>query len=77
MVADCFLQQPEPRPGQGPAIGSGLGLTAAALSGLGSGVGMGEGVALSGWTNESIVWTSDQLPYVATYNDVRVMGWVT
>lgn len=78
VVADCALQQPPGAPAAAAAAASaptpGLaatpGLSALTGGGFGGGYGGGEGVALSGWTNESIVWTSEHLPFVATYNDV-------
>jgi hypothetical protein len=66
VIADCLLQQhADPR----PAVSGGW-----VPCGGGFGGAMGEGVALSGWTNESVVWTSEQLPFVATYNDVSTAG---
>jgi hypothetical protein len=78
VVADCLLQQPPaPQPpagAAGPSLGALLACAGGGGCGLGSGIGDGEGVAYSGWTNESVVWTSDQLPFVATYNDVSGAG---
>lgn len=57
VVADCALQRAPP----------GAGATAAAAAAAAADP---ESVALSGWANESVVWAGEQLPFVATYNDV-------
>jgi hypothetical protein len=73
VVADCQLQAAPAAPGApaGPSLGDAPGDAGAGAGGRpGSSFGDAEGVAYSGWTNESVVWSSGQLPFVATYNDV-------
>ena len=55
VIADCALQRAPPPGAAAPAADAAAGA---------------EGVALSGWANESVVWAGEQVPFVATYNDV-------
>jgi hypothetical protein len=76
IVADSQLQQqPEQRAGGAAldaALAAAAGGAASPAAAMSSGLGFGgEGVTLSGWANESVIWAGESLPYVATFNDVR------
>jgi hypothetical protein len=45
--------------------------TAAAAAGRGMSVSISTPAAYTGWSQERVVWSSRELPYVATHNEVR------
>jgi hypothetical protein len=60
VVADCSL-----------STASAAAAAAAAAAGRGMSVSISTPAAYTGWSQERVVWSSRELPYVATHNEVR------